>query len=75
MASGSKKKTTMAKIMRENRLRERRFDKKAKKDARKLATADQPAWDAVPLDPGEESPSSAAEEPALEAAASVPIDA
>jgi hypothetical protein len=37
MASSGKKKTTMAKLMRESRLRERRQDKKAKKDARKLA--------------------------------------
>jgi hypothetical protein len=39
MASGSKKKTTMAKLTRESRLRERRLDKQAKKDARKLAPA------------------------------------
>jgi hypothetical protein len=37
MASSGKKKTTMAKRDRENRLRERRELKKAKKDARKLA--------------------------------------
>ena len=37
MASSSKKKTTMAKRDRENRLRERRAEKQAKKDARKLA--------------------------------------
>ena len=36
MASSGKKKTTMAKITRENRLRERRADKRARKDARKL---------------------------------------
>jgi len=40
MASSGKKKTTMAKLTRESRLRERRLDKKAKKDARKLAPAD-----------------------------------
>jgi len=40
MASGAKKKTTMAKLMRESRLRERRLDKQAKKDARKRASAD-----------------------------------
>jgi hypothetical protein len=39
MASSGKKKTTMAKLTRESRLRERRLDKKAKKDARKLAPA------------------------------------
>ncbi len=40
MASGGKKKTTMAKRARENTLRERRVDKQAKKDARKQAAAD-----------------------------------
>jgi hypothetical protein len=39
MASSGKKKTTMAKLMRESRLRERRLDKQARKDARKLAAA------------------------------------
>jgi hypothetical protein len=39
MASSGKKKTTMAKLTRESRLRERRLDKKAKKDARKQASA------------------------------------
>jgi hypothetical protein len=45
MASSGKKKTTMAKLTRESKLRERRMDKQAKKDARKLAPAhhsDQP---------------------------------
>jgi hypothetical protein len=42
MASSSKKKTTMAKLTRESRLRERRLDKQAKKDARKLAPAHDP---------------------------------
>ena len=37
MASSGKKKTTMAKLARESRLRERRLIKKAKKEARKLA--------------------------------------
>ncbi len=40
MASGGKKKTTMAKFARENRLRERRVDKQARKDARKQAASD-----------------------------------
>ena len=40
MASGAKKKTTMAKLNRERKLRERRIDKQAKKDARKQASAD-----------------------------------
>ncbi|HEY5194823.1 MAG TPA: hypothetical protein VIJ39_13275 [Solirubrobacteraceae bacterium] len=37
MASSGKKKTTMAKLTRESKLRERRLDKQAKKDARKHA--------------------------------------
>jgi len=60
MGSGGKKKTTMAKFARENRLRERRLNKQAKKDARKLASSDDPngpeSWlgqavslDAVPV--------------------------
>jgi hypothetical protein len=40
MASSSKRKTTMAKLSRENALRERRLQKQAKKDARKAAAAD-----------------------------------
>jgi len=40
MASGAKKKTTMAKLNRERKLRERRLDKQAKKNARKQASAD-----------------------------------
>ena len=42
MASSGKKKTTMAKLMRESRLRERRLEKQAKKDARKQAPAHGP---------------------------------
>jgi hypothetical protein len=42
MANG-KKKTTMAKLNRETRLRERKMEKRAKKDARKRASADLPA--------------------------------
>jgi hypothetical protein len=42
MASSGKKKTTMAKITRENRVRERRMEKQAKKDARKRESAEQP---------------------------------
>jgi hypothetical protein len=40
MASSAKKKTTMAKLNRENAIRERRLRKQAKKDARKQAAAD-----------------------------------
>jgi hypothetical protein len=42
MASSGKKKTTMAKLARESRLRERRAAKAARKDARKLAQANGP---------------------------------
>ncbi len=40
MASRGKKKTTMAKLSRESRLRERRLDKQARKDARRRAAAE-----------------------------------
>jgi hypothetical protein len=39
MASSSKKKTTFAKLNRENKLRERRQEKEARKDARKREAA------------------------------------
>jgi hypothetical protein len=39
MASTGKRKTTMAKLARESRLRERRLEKQARKDARKQATS------------------------------------
>jgi hypothetical protein len=41
MASSSKRKTTMAKIMREQAVRERRQRKQARRDARKQAKADE----------------------------------
>ena len=41
MASGSKRKTTMAKLNRERRLAERRLEKRAKKEARKRAAAEE----------------------------------
>jgi hypothetical protein len=40
MASKGKKKTTMAKLNREAKLRERRLDKQARKDARKREAAE-----------------------------------
>jgi len=40
MGSNGKKKTTMQKLNRENRLRERRMEKEARKDARKQALAE-----------------------------------
>jgi hypothetical protein len=50
MGSSGKKKTTMAKLMRETKLRERRLDKQARKDARKAAAADGSTWIGEPLD-------------------------
>jgi hypothetical protein len=44
MASSGKKKTTMAKLMRESKLREKRLDKQARKDARKLAGTSGADW-------------------------------
>jgi hypothetical protein len=49
MASNGKKKTTMAKLTREAKLRERRIDKQTKKDARKRAAADPSPVAAEPL--------------------------
>lgn len=65
MASKGKKKTTMAKLARESRLRERQQDKKAKKDARKRG--EQPPGEPVELDEGMEGTTAAPEdgEPAL----------
>jgi hypothetical protein len=39
MASNGKKKTTFAKLNREQKVRDRRIEKQARKDARKLAAA------------------------------------
>jgi hypothetical protein len=47
MGSNGKKKTTFAKLNREQKVRDRRIEKQARKDARKLAAAsDQPVADA-----------------------------
>ncbi len=63
MASGGKKKTTMAKFAREQKLRERRLAKQAKKEARKNA----------PMQPDEPADEfSAADDPALTADADAP---
>jgi len=43
MGSSGKKKTTFAKLARESRLRERRLEKQAKRDARRRASENQPA--------------------------------
>ena len=70
MASNGKKKTTMAKLTREAKLRERRLDKQAKKDARKRAAADDPAHVAAfagdAPDGGEHMPAGVAEEESRE---------
>lgn len=52
MGSSGKKKTTMAKLARENRLRERRLNKEAKRDARKQASSNHPDAREVPLEAG-----------------------
>jgi hypothetical protein len=44
MASSGKKKTTMAKLNRESKLRDKRAQKAARKDARKRASADGVEW-------------------------------
>ena len=43
MASRGKKKITMAKLTREARLRDRRLEKQARKDARKRLASEEPA--------------------------------
>ena len=76
MASSSKKKTTMAKLTRESKLRERRLDKQAKKEARKQASADHPDRLGDPLNATTSEPArTAAEQPALEAIGQTPTDA
>jgi len=55
MASRGKKKTTFAKLARESKLRERRVEKQAKKDARKRAS-EAPPSQVVDAPAGEEPP-------------------
>lgn len=76
MASSGKKKTTMAKLNRESRLRERRLDKQARKDARKHAATHQPvgSGDMLSGEPGESAEPGTAG-PALEAVAPPRTDA
>lgn len=50
MGSSGKKKTTMAKLAREHRLRERRLNKEAKREARRQASSDQPDVREIPLE-------------------------
>ena len=47
MASSAKRKTTMAKLNRESKLRERRINKQAKKEMRKQTQGEQPGLDAA----------------------------
>jgi hypothetical protein len=84
MASSGKRKTTMAKLTRESRLRERRLDKQARKDARKQAAAnpevaaeqsDEPSHTLSGDDDASASASPDAEQPALEAVPQAPTDA
>jgi hypothetical protein len=74
MASSGKKKTTMAKLNRERKLRERRIDKQAKKDARKHAPAHP---DGLPDDAltGADDESIAREPDSPYTAARAPVDA
>jgi hypothetical protein len=72
MGSSGKKKTTMAKLTRESRLRERRAEKAARKQARKEAAANGiGTWGEVPTDEFGEPLGPDADEPAVEA----PVDA
>ena len=76
MASSGKRTTTMAKLTRESRLRERRLDKQAKKEARKRAAAHHPDGpvDTMNETTGESS-RPAAEKPDLEAVVQALADA
>jgi hypothetical protein len=60
MSSRGKKKTTMAKLNREARLRERRSEKKARKEARRDAASNPSHHDGMPF--GEDHPFSEDEE-------------
>jgi hypothetical protein len=73
MASSGKKKTTMAKLTRESRLRERRLDKQARKDARKRAPALDP--DALDPDGRGDTPDAATDESAQPDAGLIALDA
>jgi hypothetical protein len=65
MASGNKK-TTMAKLNRERKLRERRLDKQAKKDAKKHPSPQQPGQPGyVPRGGDDQSTPAGTGEPAL----------
>jgi len=72
MASSGKRKTTMAKLNRESRLRERRLTKEASKEARKQARIDEPLADLAGAGAGDQ-PDSA--EPVVASRAGELIDA
>jgi hypothetical protein len=56
MSSQGKKKTTMAKLNREARLRERRSDKQARKEARRDAAATEADREEAPIEAPDEHP-------------------
>jgi hypothetical protein len=56
MASTGKRKTTMAKLNRERRLRERRIEKQVKKDLRRRAAAEEAAQGEDAMSTAEERP-------------------
>jgi hypothetical protein len=75
MASSGKKKTTMAKLTRESKLRERRLDKQARKDARKLQSAHQPDPHGDILNPATDDPAPPdGGQPALEIVGQAPAE-
>jgi hypothetical protein len=63
MASRGKKKTTFAKLARESKLREKRMDKQARKEARRAA-AENPPSEYVDVD-GDADADADADEPAV----------
>jgi hypothetical protein len=76
MASNAKAKTTIAKRARENRLRERRLSKQAKKEARRQAPLDRigspgGALNATTTDAAEQHPGEAAREAVIQPLAEV----
>jgi hypothetical protein len=72
MASSGKKKTTMAKLARESRLRERRLNKQAKKQARKQAPSDHlDSPDGPPIEGTQLGPAEAALDPVVQPLAEV----
>ena len=75
MASSGKRKTTMAKLTRESKLRQRRQDKQAKKEARKLAPAHHPDEPGDALNATTGDSSRTGEKPDLEAVVQVLADA